>query len=163
MQCVSPKGPLACSRTYFFGTTHIPFLGNDNEVHRKPEQVMLLSQIYTAVVEAVLAGIECYAKTSTESKAKEAAEQMLMSVLDSLHLTQMKTALRSKVAFQIQAVNNHGRVTPLNNEDSLSLIKTASMMVFDIPDLLTGRGCLGSVVFSESFLTSQIHVKEKGN
>lgn len=161
MQCVSPKGPLACSRTYFFGTTHIPFLGNDNEVHKKPEQVMLLSQIYTAVVEAVLAGIECYAKTSTESKAKEAAEQMLMSVLDSLHLTQMKTALRSKVAFQIQAVNNHGRVTPLNNEDSLSLIKTASMMVFDIPDLLTGRGCLGSVVFSESFLTSQIHVKEK--
>lgn len=38
----------------------------------------------------------------------------------------------------------------------------ASMMVFDIPDLLTGRGCLGSVVFSESFLTSQIQVKEKG-
>lgn len=37
------------------------------------------------------------------------------------------------------------------------------MMVFDIPDLLTGRGCLGSVVFSESFLTSQIYVKEKGN
>lgn len=161
MQCVSPKGPLACSRTYFFGTTHIPFLGNDNEVHKKPEQVMLLSQIYTAVVEAVLAGIECYAKTSTESKAKEAAEQMLMSVMDSLHLTQMKAALRSKVAFQIQAVNNHGRVAPLNNEDSLSLIKTASMMVFDIPDLLTGRGCLGSVVFSESFLTSQIQVKEK--
>ncbi|OXB62972.1 hypothetical protein ASZ78_000882 [Callipepla squamata] len=84
----------------------------------------LLSQIYTAVVEAVLAGIECYAKTSTESKAREAAEQMLMSVLDTLHLTQMRTALRSKVAFQIQAVNNLGRVTPLNNEDSLSLIKT---------------------------------------
>lgn len=33
---------------------------------------MLLSQIYTAVVEAVLAGIECYAKTSTESKVNEA-------------------------------------------------------------------------------------------
>uniref|UniRef100_A0A8D2NCP1 Uncharacterized protein n=1 Tax=Zonotrichia albicollis TaxID=44394 RepID=A0A8D2NCP1_ZONAL len=80
----------------------------------------LLSQIYSAVVEAVLAGIECYAKTSTESK-----------------------------------------VNQVDNEDSLSLIKTASMMVFDIPDLLTGRGCLGSVVFSESFLTSQIQVKEK--
>ncbi|KFZ57435.1 Uncharacterized protein C20orf194, partial [Podiceps cristatus] len=161
VQCVSPKGPLACSRTYFFGTTHIPFLGNDNEMHKQAEQVMLLSQIYTAVVEAVLAGIECYAKTSTESKAKEVAEQMLMSVLDTLHLTQLKTALRSKIAFQIQAVNNHGRITPLDNEDSLFLIKTASMVVFDIPDLLTGRGCLGSVVFSESFLTSQIQVKEK--
>uniref|UniRef100_A0A8C3CMC3 Chromosome 20 open reading frame 194 n=1 Tax=Cairina moschata TaxID=8855 RepID=A0A8C3CMC3_CAIMO len=146
VQCVSPKGPLACSRTYFFGTTHVPFLGNDSEMHKKPEQVMLLSQIYTAVVEAVLAGIECYAKTSTESKAKEGAEQVFMSVLDTLHLTQLKTALR---------------ITPLDNEDSLSLIKTASMMVFDIPDLLTGRGCLGSVVFSESFLTSQIYVKEK--
>lgn len=32
----------------------------------------LLSQIYAAVVEAVLAGIECYAKTSTESKVNEA-------------------------------------------------------------------------------------------
>ncbi|XP_009946557.1 PREDICTED: uncharacterized protein C20orf194-like, partial [Leptosomus discolor] len=134
---------------------------NDNETHKQAEQVTLLSQIYTAVVEAVLAGIECYAKTSTESKAKEAAEQTLMSVLDTLHSTQLKTALRSKIAFQIQAVNNHGRITPLDNEDSLSLIKTASMMVFDIPDLLTGRGCLGSVVFSESFLTSQIQVKEK--
>uniref|UniRef100_A0A8D0GRV4 Dynein axonemal assembly factor 9 n=1 Tax=Sphenodon punctatus TaxID=8508 RepID=A0A8D0GRV4_SPHPU len=27
VQCVSPKGPLACSRTYFFGTTHVPYLG----------------------------------------------------------------------------------------------------------------------------------------
>lgn len=33
---------------------------------------VLLSQIYAAVVEAVLAGIECYAKTSTESKVNEA-------------------------------------------------------------------------------------------
>ncbi|XP_021148547.2 dynein axonemal assembly factor 9 [Columba livia] len=161
VQCVSPKGPLACSRTYFFGTTHIPFLGNDNETHKQAEQVVLLSQIYAAVVEAVLAGIECYAKTSTESKAKEVAEQVLVSALDTLHLTQLKSALRSKIVFQIQAVNNHGRITPLDNEDSLCLIKTASMMVFDIPDLLTGRGCLGSVVFSESFLTSQIQVKEK--
>ncbi|XP_008933912.1 PREDICTED: uncharacterized protein C20orf194-like, partial [Merops nubicus] len=130
-------------------------------MHKQAEQVTLLWQIYAAVVEAVLAGIECYAKTSTEAKAKEAAEQVLMSVLDTLHLTQLRAALRSKITFQIQAVNNHGRITPLDSEDSLSLIKTASMMVFDIPDLLTGKGCLGSVVFSESFLTSQIQVKEK--
>uniref|UniRef100_A0A8B9P387 Chromosome 20 open reading frame 194 n=1 Tax=Apteryx owenii TaxID=8824 RepID=A0A8B9P387_APTOW len=133
VQCVSPKGPLACSRTYFFGTTHIPFLGkcikNIN---------MLLSQIYTAVVEAVLAGIECYAKTSTESKVNE--YKTLFSPVQFLFYS-------SKMSFHIQAVNNHGRF--------------ASMTVFDIPDLLTGRGCLGSVVFSESFLTSQIHVKEK--
>lgn len=27
LQCVAPKGPLSCSRTYFFGTTHTPYLG----------------------------------------------------------------------------------------------------------------------------------------
>uniref|UniRef100_A0A8B9G0E3 Chromosome 20 open reading frame 194 n=1 Tax=Amazona collaria TaxID=241587 RepID=A0A8B9G0E3_9PSIT len=129
VQCVSPKGPLACSRTYFFGATHVPFLGK----YIKNAKHTLLSQIYTAVVEAVLAGIECYAKTSTESKVNEAPILYTLFWL----------------------------ITPLDNEDSLSLIKTASMMVFDIPDLLTGKGCLGSVVFSESFLTSQIQVKEK--
>uniref|UniRef100_A0A8C3DXR6 Dynein axonemal assembly factor 9 n=1 Tax=Corvus moneduloides TaxID=1196302 RepID=A0A8C3DXR6_CORMO len=146
VQCVSPKGPLACSRTYFFGATHIPFLGNDNEMHKQTDQVTLLSQIYSAVVEAVLAGIECYAKTSTESKVNEAPCNCSLSVIVDLDCLQYEIYV----------------ITPLDNEDSLSLIKTASMMVFDIPDLLTGRGCLGSVVFSESFLTSQIQVKEKG-
>uniref|UniRef100_A0A8C4KDS0 Uncharacterized protein n=1 Tax=Dromaius novaehollandiae TaxID=8790 RepID=A0A8C4KDS0_DRONO len=147
VQCVSPKGPLACSRTYFFGTTHIPFLGKciknikQNFMPEKFCSVMLLSQIYTAVVEAVLAGIECYAKTSTESKVNEVSIKHFFSLVQFLFYS-------SRISFQIQAVNNHGRF--------------ASMTVFDIPDLLTGRGCLGSVVFSESFLTSQIHVKEKG-
>ncbi|XP_026546983.1 uncharacterized protein C20orf194-like, partial [Notechis scutatus] len=67
----------------------------------------------------------------------------------------------TKIDFWIQAVNNHGRIIPVDNKDSLYLVKTVTMAVYDIPDLLAGRGCLGSVVFSESFLTSQILVKEK--
>uniref|UniRef100_A0A8C0B1V6 Chromosome 20 open reading frame 194 n=1 Tax=Buteo japonicus TaxID=224669 RepID=A0A8C0B1V6_9AVES len=153
VQCVSPKGPLACSRTYFFGTTHIPFLGKKT----LPKNMdTLLSQIYTAVVEAVLAGIECYAKTSTESKVNEAP--ILYTVIVDLDCLQYKITCKPK----LKKKNKMFQITPLDNEDSLSLIKTASMMVFDIPDLLTERGCLGSVVFSESFLTSQIQVKEKG-
>ncbi|XP_019061095.1 uncharacterized protein C20orf194 homolog isoform X1 [Fukomys damarensis] len=165
-QCISPKGPLACSRTYFFGATHVPYLGDDdrlsknNKLPKKTEQ-MLLSQIYAAVIEAVLAGIACYAKTSSLTKAKELAEESLGSGLDSFDLVQFKAALRSKTAFHIQAVNNQGRIVPLNSEDNLSFVKTACMTVYDIPDLLGERGCLGSVVFSESFLTSQILVKEK--
>ncbi|KAM9589594.1 dynein axonemal assembly factor 9 isoform 5-T6 [Trichechus inunguis] len=160
-QCVSPKGPLACSRTYFFGATHIPYLGDDNKLPKKTEQIRLLSQVYAAVVEAVLAGIACYAKTSSLTKAKEVAEQTLGSGLDSYELMQFKAALRSKMAFHIHAVNNQGRIVPLDSEDSLYFVKTACMTVYDIPDLLGGKGCLGSVVFSESFLTSQILVKEK--
>ncbi|KAG3262915.1 dynein axonemal assembly factor 9 isoform X2 [Ictidomys tridecemlineatus] len=159
-QCVSPKGPLACSRTYFFGATHIPYLGGSDKLPKKTEQ-MLLSQIYAAVIEAVLAGIACYAKASSLTKAKEVAEQTLVSELDSFELVQFKTALCSKMAFHIHAVNNQGRIVPLEGGDNLSFVKTACMTVYDIPDLLGGRGCLGSVVFSESFLTSQILVKEK--
>ncbi|XP_078227379.1 dynein axonemal assembly factor 9 isoform X4 [Callithrix jacchus] len=159
-QCVSPKGPLACSRTYFFGATHVPYLGGDSQPPKKTEQ-MLLSQIYAAVVEAVLAGIACYAKTSSLTKAKEVAEQTLGSGLDFFELIPFKAALRSKMAFHIHAVNNQGRIVPLDCEDSFFFVKTAYMTVYDIPDLLGGNGCLGSVVFSESFLTSQILVKEK--
>uniref|UniRef100_A0A2K6CZX4 Dynein axonemal assembly factor 9 n=1 Tax=Macaca nemestrina TaxID=9545 RepID=A0A2K6CZX4_MACNE len=126
-QCVSPKGPLACSRTYFFGATHVPYLGGDSKLPKKTEQIRLLSQIYAAVIEAVVAGIACYAKTSSLTKAKEVAEQTLGSGLDSFELIPFKAAC---------------------------------MTVYDIPDLLGGNGCLGSVVFSESFLTSQILVKE---
>ncbi|KAM5246114.1 dynein axonemal assembly factor 9 [Ctenodactylus gundi] len=164
-QCISPKGPLACSRTYFFGATHIPFLGDNklcknDKLSKKTEQIRLLSQIYAAVIEAVLAGIACYAKTSSLTKAKEVAEQTLGSELDSFELIQFKAALCSRTAFHIHAVNNQGRIVPLDDEDSLFFVKTACMTVYDIPDLLGGTGCLGSVVFSESFLTSQILVKE---
>uniref|UniRef100_A0A8D1E9R6 Dynein axonemal assembly factor 9 n=1 Tax=Sus scrofa TaxID=9823 RepID=A0A8D1E9R6_PIG len=161
VQCVSPKGPLACSRTYFFGATHVPYLGDDNKVPKKTEQIRLLSQVYAAVIEAVLAAIACYAKTSSLTKAKEVAEQTLGSGLNSFELMQFKATLRSKMAFHIHAVNNLGRIVPLDSEDSLYFVKTACMSIYDIPDLLGGKGCLGSVVFSESFLTSQILVKEK--
>ncbi|XP_066488259.1 dynein axonemal assembly factor 9 [Tiliqua scincoides] len=161
VQCVSPKGPLACSRTYFFGATHTPYLGNDNEMEKKTDQVKLLSQIYAAVVEAVWAGIDSYSKTSKATKAKEVAEQMFFNMLDAFELAYFKSALRTKTDFQIQAVSNDGRILPLDNENSLYLVKTVVMTVYDIPDLLGGRGCLGSVVFSESFLASQILVKEK--
>lgn len=160
-QCVSPKGPLACSRTYFFGATHVPYLGDDEKLPRTTEQIRLLSQVYAAVTEAVLAAIACYAKTCSLAKAKAVAQQTLESGLVFTELVPFKAELRSRVAFHIHAVNNQGRIVPLNNEDSLSFVKTASMSVYDIPDVLGGRGCLGSVVFSESFLTSQILVKEK--
>ncbi|XP_038601388.1 uncharacterized protein C20orf194 homolog isoform X2 [Tachyglossus aculeatus] len=160
VQCVSPKGPLACSRTYFFGATHVPDLGTDSILPKKSKPV-LLSQVYAAVVEAVMASIARYAQTFSVTKAKETAEQVFLSGLDSFDLTQFKSALCSKISFQIQAANNQGRTVPLDSEDSVHFVKTAGMAVYDIPDLPGGRGSLGSVVFSESFLTSQLAVREK--
>ncbi|XP_049918064.1 uncharacterized protein C20orf194 homolog [Epinephelus moara] len=160
LQCVSPKGPLACSRTYFFGTTHTPYLGNQN-TEQKKTQVLLLSQIYSAAVQAVLAGIKCYSCFSSATKAKDVAENTFLLALDSMNLSQYRSSLRSKCEFSIQAVNNQGRIIPLTDEESRYVVKTASMTVHDIPDLQWDGGDLGSVVFSESFLESSINIQQK--
>ncbi|XP_068194769.1 dynein axonemal assembly factor 9 [Antennarius striatus] len=161
LQCVAPKGPLACSRTYFFGTSHTPYLGNRNTAQNKTE-VLLLSQIYSAAVQAVLSGIKCYSCTTCAAKAKDVAENTFLMALDSAGLSQYRSALRSKCEFNIQAVNKQGRIIPLTDEERRYVIKTASMTVHDIPDLQWDRGVLGSVVFSESFLESSINIQQKG-
>ncbi|XP_067837186.1 uncharacterized protein C20orf194 homolog isoform X2 [Heptranchias perlo] len=144
VQCTSPRGPLACSRTYFFGTSHVPYIGKDNNQEKKNE-LLVLPQIYVAVVEAVLASIRCYIETSSIKIAKEVAEEVFLSTLDWYNLTQYKTVLR---------------VISLDSHTSKFLIKTTSMTVYDIPDLMGGKGTLGSIVFSESFLESKLFLKE---
>lgn len=160
LQCVAPKGPLSCSRTYFFGTTHSPFIGYES-TQQKQSEVLVLSQIYSAVVQAVLSGIKCYSSTSSPTKAKDVAENTFFITLDLVNLSQYRSHLRSKCEFSIQAVDNQGRVIPLDDEDSRYFVKTASMTVSDIPDLQWDRGNLGSVVFSESFLESSINIQQK--
>uniref|UniRef100_A0A3P9B269 Dynein axonemal assembly factor 9 n=1 Tax=Maylandia zebra TaxID=106582 RepID=A0A3P9B269_9CICH len=157
LQCVAPKGPLACARTYFFGTTHNPYL-NQNTEQKKTDVV--LSQIYSAAIQAVLSGIKCYSCTTSATKAKDVAENTFLMSLDSMNLSQYRSFL-SKCEFTIQAVNKQG-IIPLTNEDSHYVIKTASLIVHDIPDLQWDRGELGSVVFSESFLESSINIQQRG-
>ncbi|XP_052469377.1 dynein axonemal assembly factor 9 [Carassius gibelio] len=159
LQCVAPKGPLACARTYFFGSTHVPYLGNDN-TQQKGTDLQLLSHIYSAVVQSVLAGIKCFSISSSASKAKDVAEQTFQLALDNFGLIQYRGALRSKAVFSIQAVNNEGIIIPLSDEDSRFMVKTASMTVHDIPDLQCGEN-LGSVVFSESFLESRVYIQQR--
>ncbi|KAM7376359.1 hypothetical protein PAMP_006100 [Pampus punctatissimus] len=122
LQCVAPKGPLACTRTYFFGTTHTPYL---DFCHRFIQ--LLFNQFF-----------------------QESNATPLPPVLP-----------RSKCEFNIQAVNNQGRIIPLSDEERRYVIKTASMTVHDIPDLQWDGGDLGSVVFSESFLESTINIQQK--
>uniref|UniRef100_A0A8D0A070 Dynein axonemal assembly factor 9 n=1 Tax=Sander lucioperca TaxID=283035 RepID=A0A8D0A070_SANLU len=156
LQCVAPKGPLACSRTYFFETTHTPYLGNQNTEQKKTE-VLLLSQIYSAAVQAVLSGIKCYSCTSSATKAKDVAENTFLMALDSMNLSPYRSSLRYGLTCFIFVF----RIIPLTDEESRYAVKTASMTVHDIPDLQWDRGDLGSVVFSESFLESSINIQQK--
>ncbi|KAG7246193.1 hypothetical protein CRUP_002844, partial [Coryphaenoides rupestris] len=39
LRCVAPRGPLACARTYFFGTTHSPYLGHQNGGQQKTDHL----------------------------------------------------------------------------------------------------------------------------
>ncbi|KAM9707381.1 dynein axonemal assembly factor 9 [Menidia menidia] len=160
LQCAAPKGPLACSRTFFFGTTHAPFIGNQMTEQKKTE-VLVLSQIYSAAVQGVLSGIKCFSCTSSATKAKDVAENTFLVALDSVNLSHYRSPLRSKCEFNIQAVNKQGVLIPLTEEDSRYLVKTASLIVHDIPDLQWNRGDLGSVAFSESFLESIINIQQR--
>ncbi|XP_032891471.1 uncharacterized protein C20orf194 homolog isoform X3 [Amblyraja radiata] len=160
VQCSSPRGPLACSRTYFFGNTHVPYMSKDSN-QQKNDDFLVLPQIYIAVVEAVLASIRCYVETPSIKIAKEIAEDVFLSTLDCYDLGHYKAILRSKLCFLIEAVNSHGTIISLESHSSKFLIKTASMTVYDIPDLTGGKGTLGSIVFSESFIESKIFLKEK--
>uniref|UniRef100_A0A3P9B212 Dynein axonemal assembly factor 9 n=1 Tax=Maylandia zebra TaxID=106582 RepID=A0A3P9B212_9CICH len=163
LQCVAPKGPLACARTYFFGTTHNPYLGNQNTEQKKTD-VLVLSQIYSAAIQAVLSGIKCYSCTTSATKAKDVAENTFLMSLDSMNL--MFSLCYLKTISQIDAFLKLFflfvfRIIPLTNEDSHYVIKTASLIVHDIPDLQWDRGELGSVVFSESFLESSINIQQR--
>ncbi|XP_069779619.1 dynein axonemal assembly factor 9 isoform X2 [Narcine bancroftii] len=160
VQCTSPREPLACSRTFFFGNTHVPYIAKDSNQH-KNDEFLVLPQIYFAVVEAVLTSIRCYVETSSMKIAKEIAEDVFLSTLDCYGLGQYKAVLRSKLSFLIEAVNSQGRIISMDSHLSKFLIKTASMTVYDIPDLKGGKGSLGSIVFSESFLESKVLLKEK--
>uniref|UniRef100_A0A3B3SAI6 Dynein axonemal assembly factor 9 n=1 Tax=Paramormyrops kingsleyae TaxID=1676925 RepID=A0A3B3SAI6_9TELE len=113
------------------------------------------------MVQAVLTGIRCYCNTFSTTKAWDAAEQSFQLSLDAHGLTQYKSSLLSKTIFNIQAVNNEGRVIPLESVESRFMVKTAFMAVYDIPHPLEGREVLGSLVFSESFLESCLYVQEQ--
>uniref|UniRef100_A0A669EZE5 Dynein axonemal assembly factor 9 n=1 Tax=Oreochromis niloticus TaxID=8128 RepID=A0A669EZE5_ORENI len=150
LQCVAPKGPLACARTYFFGTTHNPYLGE-----QKKTDVLVLSQIYSAAIQAVLSGIKCYSCTTSATKVRE--KILIKALKNILYPFALVFALyRSKCEFTIQAVNKQGFIC--NNSTFLK----ASLIVHDIPDLQWDRGELGSVVFSESFLESSISIQQRG-
>uniref|UniRef100_A0A8C7I828 Dynein axonemal assembly factor 9 n=1 Tax=Oncorhynchus kisutch TaxID=8019 RepID=A0A8C7I828_ONCKI len=116
LQCVAPKGSLACSRTYFFGTTHIPYLGK-----------------HTAV-QSVLAGIKCYSNTTSATKV--------------IFISPTSYSLKPAVGLRVILYSG-------------GCVSQASMSVYDIPDLQWGKGDLGSVVFSESFLVSSINIQQK--
>ncbi|XP_039607870.1 uncharacterized protein C20orf194 homolog [Polypterus senegalus] len=155
--CVMPKGPLGCARTCFFGTTHAPYLGNDNGKHKKTD-LILLCQIYEAIVQSVIAAIKCFSCTFSGNKAKDMAEQTFRACLESYGLPQYKNELGSKTVFFVEAMDNEGRAVSLESDGSQYLVKMAFMMVYDIPDAF--GEILGSLVFSESFLESCLSVNE---
>ncbi|XP_077394303.1 dynein axonemal assembly factor 9 isoform X2 [Festucalex cinctus] len=161
LQCAAARGHLACSRTYFFGTTHTPFLGSQHAMPEKRE-VLLLSCVYSAAVQAVLAGIKCFSSTSSAAKAKDVAEHTFLAALDSSDLSAYRSLLRSRCEFDIRAADKQGRLLPLTDAASRFVVKTASMTIRDVPDLQGhGGGNLGSVVFSETFLDSSISIQHK--
>uniref|UniRef100_A0A8D0CI52 Dynein axonemal assembly factor 9 n=1 Tax=Scleropages formosus TaxID=113540 RepID=A0A8D0CI52_SCLFO len=151
VQCVSPKGPLACARTYFFGTAHVPCAGTIGiALFRR-----FLTQVYEAAVQAVLAGIKCFCSTSSVSKVTQQYRSLHV-----YHGTVLQRRLQGTARGSIAFI--HIDTVLRNLFTSSPFFSQASMEVCDIPDPQGGEEPLGSLVFSESFLESRLYVQKQG-
>uniref|UniRef100_A0A8C9VTG3 Dynein axonemal assembly factor 9 n=1 Tax=Scleropages formosus TaxID=113540 RepID=A0A8C9VTG3_SCLFO len=162
VQCVSPKGPLACARTYFFGTAHVPCAGTIGiALFRR-----FLTQVYEAAVQAVLAGIKCFCSTSSVSKVTQQYRSLHVYHGTVLQRRLQGTARGSIAFIHIDSANQLIKrlIVPVlrNLFTSSPFFSQASMEVCDIPDPQGGEEPLGSLVFSESFLESRLYVQKQG-
>ncbi|ETE58712.1 hypothetical protein L345_15565, partial [Ophiophagus hannah] len=171
VQCVSPKGPLACSRTYFFGATHTPYLGGRErkEIGKRKEE----RERERKETGKEREGKGKKGRRERKENGKGRGKGRIGKGKEKKGNREGKERGKGKRKDRGKGKERKGRREGEGEQEgrhqdrfldsSCEQSWEVTMAVYDIPDLLAGRGCLGSVVFSESFLTSQILVKEKGS
>lgn len=162
-QAVSPKGPLCCTRTYFFNASHQPYPVNDPQKSEANESIndsRVLSSLYVVLVEGLEAAIKTYANTLSIAKAHSQLLSVIQRHCDTaeLPLAFHFFAKKENLDFSIEAYDYHGRIVPLQEGESCSMVKMASVTVYDIPSLTDKGKSLGSIAYAESFVESTIPI-----
>ncbi|KAL4231525.1 hypothetical protein ACF0H5_009106 [Mactra antiquata] len=123
--------------------------------------IRLLTTVYGSMIDALLTGIQAYCNTLSARKAELVARETLTEgcsqIKDDVVIQYIKSG--PKIEFTLQAVDSNGSVTKLEEGDRSLLMKCASITLFDIPSYEKPGTILGSLVFSESFMDSEIKVK----
>ncbi|XP_053407607.1 dynein axonemal assembly factor 9-like isoform X1 [Mercenaria mercenaria] len=163
-RAVSPRGPVTCSRTYFFNKQFVnPFQESKVTEYEASADLRLLTFLYGSMVDAVLTGIQAYCNTLSLKQAEEVAEETLYEscsgAKDDVVSGYVKTGPR--IHFTLQAVDHSGCMHSLTEGTRNLMVKCASFTLYDIPSYEKSGTVLGSLVFSETFLDSEIKVSTK--
>ncbi|KAK3095428.1 hypothetical protein FSP39_014571 [Pinctada imbricata] len=133
---VSPKGPLCCTRTYFFTDMTDSHSGE------------MLMQVYAAMVDSVLEAVNVYSSTLSLHKARAAAVDMLCDQCSLLSNPTLTKYIQRKTL-------------PVEEGSRSLMLKSASLYLYDIPSCLHSAKVLGSLAFSEMFQDSVIEVSRE--
>ncbi|KAH3707987.1 hypothetical protein DPMN_067426, partial [Dreissena polymorpha] len=158
---VSPRSPLVCSRTYFMHRQFVdPFQEQKITEYAEHNDMRLLAVLYGAMVDAVLTGIQAYSSTLSCKQAEEVAletfEETCRSAKDCVVDTFKQSS--SKTFFTMCATDMNCRQQPLLEGERSLLVKMASIVISDVHSVSQPGHILGSLVFSESFVDSEIRV-----
>ncbi|XP_064631555.1 dynein axonemal assembly factor 9-like [Lineus longissimus] len=164
-QSVSPRGPLSCTRTYFLQSGHNPY--PVTEKMRQPQDhhkdTKLLTILYTMAVDALLSGLDVYAASFSQTQAERHVLNHLQTAAEAHKLQLGKNFITNSnnVEFRIEAFDNLGSPIPLKDGERVPMVKSATISIYDVPSTEHSGQTLGSIMFAESFLESNIQVLNK--
>ncbi|XP_021374940.1 uncharacterized protein C20orf194-like [Mizuhopecten yessoensis] len=160
---ISPHSTLSCTRTYFFTQLSDPFQGSYDDYVAEDEETRVLVQLYSAMVDSVMEGIQVYTKTLSEHKARAMAIDRLLDQCKMITNPSIQKYLqrRSNIVFKLEAANNGGCSCPVVDGQRSLKIKTVSLLLSDIPSVTHPGKVTGSLAFSEVFLDSVVKVQRE--
>ncbi|XP_071485404.1 dynein axonemal assembly factor 9-like [Diadema antillarum] len=164
-QMVAPRSPLSCARTYFTSCGHAPYptTGGTPQAPRPPRtDIEMLEKLYKVVTSAVLASIEEYSKSVSPTKAEQACLETLQTGFGEYNLKFGSAFLKNgaNIDFKLESLSYDGQSKALTDQKH-SLVKLASLTVYDIPSVEHPGSWVGSVVFAESFIESGVRVQNE--
>lgn len=160
-QAVSPRSPLACTRTYFLcsGYTPLPITGATVQAPRPPKtDIELLSRLYQVVIDAVVKSIQAYAESNSFTEAHTVAMDTLKMGCKEQLLPNSLHESRDAVGFSLGCLDQYGCTVPLESSHANTMVKTIGICVNNITSVEHSGCTVGSVMFAESFLDSRVTV-----
>ncbi|XP_071948615.1 dynein axonemal assembly factor 9-like [Antedon mediterranea] len=160
-QAVCPRSFICCARTYFFNSGYSPYpIGGASPKAPSPPKsdIELLNQLYQLAIDTVLYIIDIYGcQTASIKECKQLCLQKIKEIAFESKLDHFSfLSDNNHVELSIIALDKFGNKVDLEKNCRISYIKTARLCIYDIPSLEHAGQVLGSVVFSESFVTSSV-------
>uniref|UniRef100_A0ABM0M9L4 Uncharacterized protein C20orf194-like n=1 Tax=Saccoglossus kowalevskii TaxID=10224 RepID=A0ABM0M9L4_SACKO len=161
-QSVSPRGPICCARTYFFSSGHIPYpvAGGAGDLSRDKTDLSIMNKLYVEGIHAVLTAIQVYCKTHSIQKAETVMFDTLKRECErnKLPLGSLFASSRDYIEFRIGAVDMEGQEVSLTEGQRSPFLKIAQLSLFNIPSIEHKNETMGSVLFTETFMDSNLQV-----